>query len=106
MDNKGIVLAAGSGSRMKSSVKKQYLQLGEKPLLYYSLKAMEDSPYIGEVVLVVGANEQEYAALEIVDRYNLKKVKKQWIRLNDKIELLDTPGILWPKLEQEKMSRI
>jgi ribosome biogenesis GTPase A len=23
-----------------------------------------------------------------------------WIRVNDKIELLDTPGILWPKLEQ------
>ena len=24
---------------------------------------------------------------------------KQWIRLNEKIELLDTPGILWPKFE-------
>lgn len=25
--------------------------------------------------------------------------EKQWIRLNQKIQLLDTPGILWPKLE-------
>ena len=25
-----------------------------------------------------------------------------WIRINDKIELLDTPGILWPKLDQDK----
>lgn len=24
---------------------------------------------------------------------------KQWVRLNDAIELLDTPGILWPKFE-------
>jgi len=24
---------------------------------------------------------------------------KQWIRVHDKIELLDTPGILWPKFE-------
>ena len=24
---------------------------------------------------------------------------KQWIRLNEKIELLDTPGILWPKFK-------
>ena len=24
---------------------------------------------------------------------------KQWIRLNDSIELLDTPGILWPKFD-------
>lgn len=25
-----------------------------------------------------------------------------WIRVNDKIELLDTPGVLWPKLEQKE----
>lgn len=27
----------------------------------------------------------------------------EWIRVNDKIELLDTPGILWPKLEGENL---
>lgn len=27
----------------------------------------------------------------------------EWIRVNDKIELLDTPGILWPKLEGENI---
>lgn len=27
---------------------------------------------------------------------------KQWIRLNNEIELLDTPGILWPKFENEE----
>ena len=27
---------------------------------------------------------------------------KQWIRLNKQVELLDTPGILWPKLEDRK----
>ena len=26
---------------------------------------------------------------------------KQWIRLNKNVELLDTPGILWPKLEDQ-----
>ncbi len=29
---------------------------------------------------------------------------KQWIRVNDKIELLDTPGVLWPKFENEKVA--
>ncbi len=28
---------------------------------------------------------------------------KQWIRLNKEVELLDTPGILWPKFEDRKM---
>lgn len=28
---------------------------------------------------------------------------KQWIRLNRNLELLDTPGILWPKFEDQKI---
>ena len=28
--------------------------------------------------------------------------QKQWIRLSNNIELLDTPGVLWPKLEKEE----
>ena len=27
-----------------------------------------------------------------------------WIRINENIELLDTPGILWPKLEEENVA--
>ena len=28
----------------------------------------------------------------------------EWIRINNDIELLDTPGILWPKLDNEKVA--
>ena len=28
----------------------------------------------------------------------------EWIRINDSLELLDTPGILWPRLEQENVA--
>ena len=28
---------------------------------------------------------------------------KQWIRLNKNVELLDTPGILWPKFEDQEV---
>ena len=30
--------------------------------------------------------------------------KKQWIRINEKVELLDTPGVLWPKFESEDVA--
>ncbi len=30
---------------------------------------------------------------------------KQWIRLNKNIELLDTPGVLWPKFEDQDTGR-
>ena len=28
----------------------------------------------------------------------------EWIRINEKLELLDTPGILWPKLDNEEVA--
>ena len=30
---------------------------------------------------------------------------KQWIRLNKNVELLDTPGILWPKFEDQEVGK-
>lgn len=30
--------------------------------------------------------------------------QKQWIRINGNIELLDTPGVLWPKFESEEVA--
>lgn len=30
--------------------------------------------------------------------------QKQWIRINDEIELMDTPGVLWPKFENNEVA--
>ena len=30
--------------------------------------------------------------------------QKQWIRIGNNIELLDTPGVLWPKFENEQVA--
>ncbi len=30
--------------------------------------------------------------------------QKQWIRINDKVELMDTPGVLWPKFESQEVA--
>ena len=30
--------------------------------------------------------------------------KNQWIRINENIELLDTPGVLWPKFESDEVA--
>lgn len=68
-----ICLAAGQGKRMESKVQKQYLLIEDKPVLYYALKAFQDSP-VEEVILVVGAGEEEYCKKEIVDRYGFTKV--------------------------------
>lgn len=71
----GIVLAAGQGRRMNSKIAKQYLLLGGKPILAYSLKAFEES-FIEEVVLVVEAGWEEYCRSEVVEKYGFHKVKQ------------------------------
>lgn len=68
-----IVLAAGSGSRMNTQVHKQYLLLQGRPILYYSLKAFEESP-VDEIILVVGKGEITYCQTEIIEKYHITKV--------------------------------
>ena len=50
-----VILAAGSGTRMGGDIAKQYRMLGEKPVLYYSIRTFEESPIHG-IVLVVAEN--------------------------------------------------
>lgn len=69
-----ILLAAGSGSRMGSNVPKQYMPLKGKPLIWYALKAFEQSSLIDKCILVVGQGQIAYAETEIVEKYGFKKV--------------------------------
>ncbi len=69
----GIVLAGGKGSRMQSDVPKQYMELLGKPLLYYSLRAFEDSD-AEQVVLVTAEGDEEYCRRELVERFGFTKV--------------------------------
>lgn len=68
-----IVLAAGSGKRMQSPVQKQYMLIHDKPLIYYTIKAFEES-FVDEIILVCGKNEIDYCRTEIVDYYGFQKV--------------------------------
>lgn len=68
-----IVLAGGRGSRMNSTVPKQYMLLDGRPVLYYSLKCMEES-FIDYIILVCGQGDEEYCQREIVSKYGFGKI--------------------------------
>ena len=75
MKTTAIVLAGGSGKRMNSAVKKQFLTICDKPLLYYSLKAFEES-FIDSIILVASEEDKNYCQEEIIDKYHFQKVEK------------------------------
>lgn len=58
---------------MNSSIKKQYMEIDGHPVLYYTIKAFEESN-VDEIVIVTGADELEFVRNEIVEKYGFQKV--------------------------------
>lgn len=74
--NTAIVLAAGKGSRMKAGINKQFLQLGNRPVLAYALQNFQDCDAVEEIIVMTAAEEIEYVQSEIVQKYGFSKVRK------------------------------
>lgn len=68
-----IILAAGQGKRMNATVAKQFLMLEDKPILFYSIKAFEES-LVDEIILVCSQGQTEYCTDNIITPYGFKKV--------------------------------
>lgn len=69
-----IVLSAGSGSRMKSNIAKQYMMLNDKVILSYSLDTFEKDDEISDIVIVASKDDIEMVNKDIVEKYGYKKI--------------------------------
>ena len=70
-----IIVAAGRGSRMQSDTPKQYLMLGEHPVLWYSLRAFERFEPVRRIVLVVSAEDVDRCRREFAGESGFSKVE-------------------------------
>ena len=57
-----LIPAAGNGSRMASDRPKQYLEVGGRPLLWYTLQSFCSHPAIAQVVVVTAAEDRYFGA--------------------------------------------
>ena len=73
MKTAAILLGAGNGKRMGGEVKKQYLDLCGKPLMYYAIYEFENS-FVDDLILVVSPGDEDYVKKEIIEKYDLQKV--------------------------------
>lgn len=69
MHTTAIVLAGGSGSRMGTQVKKQYLDLGGHPIIWHSLHTFQLSS-VDEIVLVCSADDMDEVSETIVPEFS------------------------------------
>lgn len=69
-----IVLAAGSGLRMNSEVKKQFMMLEDAPVVIHSLRAFDNNKNISSIVLVTAKEDMDYA-LKLCTEYGIRKLR-------------------------------
>lgn len=73
--NAALVLAAGSGSRMKTEKNKQFLTVGGMPVIARTLAAFSKSDIIDEIV--VAAKPDEISEIKkIIAEHGIKKISK------------------------------
>ena len=68
-----VIPAAGTGIRMGTKIKKQFLKLGEKEIIASTIEKFEKCHEIDEIILVTAKNMMELLT-QIVKRENFKKV--------------------------------
>src|SRR6266545_1194848 len=70
-----LIPAAGMGKRMGADMNKQYLLLGEKPILAHTISVFESAPFVEDIYLIVPKAEASYCREQVVDRYGFAKVR-------------------------------
>lgn len=68
-----IIVAAGSGSRMKSNVNKQFLEIGGIPVLVHTLMAFEEAESVDEVIVVTSLGNIPFVS-ELAEKYDIHKI--------------------------------
>lgn len=69
-----IVAAAGKGERMKAKAHKAFVLLGKEPILAHTLKALDASDTVSEIIVVVHQSDLPKARL-LVKKGKFKKIK-------------------------------
>ena len=109
--NTRALLYNSKDSKMKKLLKQEAHKLNQdllekkekRGLKNHSLRAMVIGiPNVGKSTFInsyIGKKSAKIGNRPGVTRTN------QWIRLGDGIDLLDTPGVLWPKFENESVAK-
>jgi 2-C-methyl-D-erythritol 4-phosphate cytidylyltransferase len=70
-----LIPAAGMGKRMGRAVAKQFLPLGDRPMLAHTLMAFQRAALIDEIIPVLSKEDMESCLREVIEQYHITKVK-------------------------------
>lgn len=70
-----VITAAGKGTRMNSSINKQYIELGGIPVLARTIGVFQQCCEVDEIIVVINEEDINFCRKNIVQKYGLSKVK-------------------------------
>ncbi|HDL04479.1 MAG TPA: 2-C-methyl-D-erythritol 4-phosphate cytidylyltransferase [candidate division Zixibacteria bacterium] len=76
MKTVAIIVAAGRGVRFGGDIPKQFRNIHDRPLLYWTAVQFEKAKSIDEIILVVAEDFLLYANEKVVTRNNFKKLTR------------------------------
>jgi len=68
-----IVPAAGTGERMGITRKKPYLLLNKRPLLYYTLTALDSITSIAQIIVAVAPGDERFCQQQVLEKFHFNK---------------------------------
>ena len=71
--NSAVILCAGKGKRMKSSINKMYMEIEGKPLVLMTLETMISIPEIDEIVVVISREDESMFNEVVMGRLECNK---------------------------------
>lgn len=74
--NVAIIIAGGVGSRMGQEIPKQFINVGDKPVIAYTLEAFQEHPLV-DAIEVVCLDGWEQALRAYARQYRIDKLK--WV---------------------------
>ena len=70
-----VIVAAGSGSRMKMNINKQFIKLNDKEIIAHTIEKFYNHKNIDEIVVVIKEEEGSYFKNGILNKYNFNNIK-------------------------------
>jgi 2-C-methyl-D-erythritol 4-phosphate cytidylyltransferase len=70
-----LIPAAGMGKRMGKTMAKQFLLLGDKPMLAHTLLVFQRASEIDEIIPILSQEDMESCLQDIIEQYHITKVK-------------------------------
>lgn len=73
--NSVIIVAAGSGRRMKMDINKQFIKLNKKEIIAHTIDVFYKNENIDEIIVCIKKEEEEIFKDRIINKYNFKNIK-------------------------------